>query len=351
MFILDFIKGIIFESFDLLNQMSPYLLFGFFFAGLLHVFFSLDTIAKHLGKNSFGAVVKASMLGIPLPLCSCGVIPAAMSLKQKGASKGAVISFLISTPVTGVDSILATYSLMGLLFAIYRIIASFITAVLSGILSNIFFRNDKPKPTPVSETTCEHCKMAAERKLTLKEKTSSLFNYAFVELFNDISLWLVIGIFIGGIISFIIPDDFISRYIQNEWLSMIIMLLIGIPMYICSTGSLPIAAALMLKGLNPGAAFVFLVAGPATNAVTITIVSKELGKGAAALYLLSISVCSILMGWLLNEIWNWFQMEGAHFVLKPMEMLPPWVNIVSSIILIILILASFVQKTFGVRPI
>ena len=133
---IDAVRGIFAESVSLFLRMSPYLLFGFLFAGLLHVFISLGAIARHLGKRNLASIAKSVVLGIPLPLCSCGVIPAAVLLKKKGASRGSVISFLISTPITGVDSIFATYALLGPLFAIYRVFSSALTALVAGVLAN-----------------------------------------------------------------------------------------------------------------------------------------------------------------------------------------------------------------------
>ena len=345
----ELISGILDESLKLFIQMSPYLLFGFLFAGLLHVFVSLDWIARHLGKSSFGSVIKAVVLGIPLPLCSCGVIPAAISLRKKGASRGATIGFLIATPITGIDSILATYSLLGLFFTVFRIVASSVTACIAGILANIFIRHEHVDANGevILEEECPHCHprencVAKGKGFGFKE----LFHYAFVELLGDIWKWLVFGILVGGLIAYLLPGDFIHRYLGMGWLSMIVMLIIGIPMYVCSTGSIPIAASLMLKGLSPGAALVFLLAGPATNAVTITVVARELGKKAATLYVLTIAVMSVLAGELLNCLWG-FVGEIIPHVMAPMNMLPRSVELASGIILAFLIVVAIVRGHCG----
>jgi len=343
------LKGILLESVSLFNEMSPYLLFGFFFAGILHIYVSLDAVARHLGKSSFGSVIKAVIFGIPLPLCSCGVIPSAIMLKRKGASRGAVVSFLIATPITGVDSIFATYSLLGLVFAIFRVIASAITALVAGVLTNIFdFKHKSTEELTLGET-CPHCEnepSPSESDETGVEKGSKikeLFSYAFIQLLGDIWKWLIIGILIAGIISYLIPDTFIQKYLGSSWQSMLVMLLIGIPMYVCSTGSIPIAASLLLKGMSPGAALVFLLAGPATNAVTITLVSKELGRRATIFYVMTIAVMSILMGMLLNLIWNHLGSVAPHILAHKM-MLPEWIQRASSIILVCLILFNMIRK-------
>ncbi len=213
---MDIVSGILKESYDLLNAMSPYLLFGFFFAGILHIFFSSEVIARHLGKSSFLSVVKAALFGIPLPLCSCGVLPAAMSLRREGASKGAIMSFLISTPTTGVDSILATYSLLGGLFAVYRVIASFFAGVFSGVLANIFTRHEESL-TEEKEEKCKLCDEREEHTHTAGFKIKGAFSYAFGELLQDVGKWLVLGIIIGGCIAYFIPEEFIHNYLGSGW--------------------------------------------------------------------------------------------------------------------------------------
>lgn len=326
----DIAVGILRESLDLFRDMSPYLLFGFAVAGLLHVFVSVDAIARHLGKNSIGSVIKAVVLGIPLPLCSCGVIPAAVALKKKGASKGAVISFLIATPITGVDSIFATYSLMGLLFTVARIVAASVAALVAGVLTNFLVPSDF-HAHGIEEGYDDKCPTCNPREEMSGghgahgHGIGEYFRYTFFELVGDIWKWLLIGTLIGGIIAYAVPEAFIESHLGSGWQAMLIMLVVGIPMYVCATGSIPIAAALMLKGMSPGAALVFLLAGPATNAITITVVSKELGKGATALYVLCVAVMSIVSGMVFNVVWNRFH-AIAPSVLKPMQMLPSWVE-------------------------
>ncbi|MBW1678846.1 MAG: SO_0444 family Cu/Zn efflux transporter [Deltaproteobacteria bacterium] len=339
--ILDFIMGILFESYELLNKMSPYLLFGFFFAGLLRVFFSPEKVARHLGKGKTGPVIKAALIGIPLPLCSCGVIPTAISLRRQGASKGATLSFLISTPTTGVDSILATYSLLGPLFAVYRVVSSFVAGVFSGLLAN-FFMKETSRPLEAGNT-CNLCDVNEPHLHNIFEKIKFLFHYAFVELLEGISQWLLLGILIGGTITYLIPHEFIKDYLGSGWQAMIVMLIVGIPIYVCATGSIPIVAALMFKGMSPGAGMVFLLAGPATNAVTITVLARELGKKAVAIYLISISIASILLGMLLNQIWGMFALQESLLTAMPKEFLPRWMEIGSSLILLSLITLSFLR--------
>ena len=339
---MDFVIGILISSLDLMNEMSLYILIGLLFAGILHVVIPSETISKHLGKNNFSAIIKASLFGIPLPLCSCGVIPAAIHLKKEGASNGSTVAFLVSTPTTGIDSILATYSLLGFFFAIYRIIASFLTAIIAGLLTNMFTSTKLEELK--QKSSCRTCHTTdCHDQHNYKDKIKAIYHYAIFELLADISKWLIIGILLGGIISYSIPETFFQTHFSSNWQTMFIMLLISIPFYVCATGSIPIAASLMLKGLNPGAAFVFLFAGPATNTVTISVLAKELGKKTVIIYILTISLAAILFGLGLNIIWNNF-LDSSLLVSFHEKMLSPQIKYISSIILTLCILLSFLKK-------
>jgi uncharacterized membrane protein YraQ (UPF0718 family)/copper chaperone CopZ len=325
--------------------MAPYLLFGFIFAGILNEFISTEKIARHLGKSSFGSVLKAALFGIPLPLCSCGVIPPTMTLRKSGASRGSVLSFLIATPTSGVDSILATYSLLGPFFAVYRVFASFVAALFSGFAANVLEKKNTNEP-PLNNN--ETAAMTNEKRKSVLQSAANVFHYAFIELLGEIGKWLVIGIILGGIISYALPDSFFSSHIRSGWQSIFIMLVIGIPIYVCATGSIPIAAALMMKGLNPGAAFVFLLAGPATNTVTITVIGKYLGKKTTAIYLSTLAMSSVLLGLLLDYLWRLlnFSRFYAHHIGH--KMLPGWLETSSTIILVGFLFFVFV-KPFIIR--
>ncbi len=356
MSLIHMLQGIAAESLVLMNKMAPYLLFGFFFAGLIHTFLSPEKIARHLGKRNFASVIKASLFGIPLPLCSCGVIPAALSLRKEGASIGAVLAFLISTPTTGVDSIFATWALMGGLFTVYRIVASFVTGVCAGILANIFI-----KESSVVQRAAQHaehhktaetppcCRKEEGRTRAITARASEVLRYGFVDLFDDVAQWLLIGIIAGGAISFFVPAGFFGRLIGAGWLAYIIIFLIGAPMYVCATGSIPIAASMMMKGLSPGAAFVFLVSGPATNTVTIAVVAAQLGKKAAAIYLGSIFAASVTLGFALDKIWTGVRARGLEpHAMMHGAMLPSTIEYGASFLLLALI-ASSVYRTMRRR--
>ncbi len=344
---MDIISGILRESYVLLMAMSPYLLFGYLFAGVLHIFIDTKTVSRHLGKGSFFSVIKASLFGIPLPLCSCSVIPAAMSLRREGASRGAVLSFLISAPTTGIDSIFATYSLLGMLFMVYRVAASFITGVFAGIIANIFIR-EKDIPAPRDLPKCKMCDEEKDHDHGVLHKIGGVLRYAFGDILGDTGKPLITGILIGGVIAFFLPEEFIGTYLGSGIKAIIVMLIAGIPMYVCATASIPIAAALLMKGINPGAAFAFLVAGPATNIVTISVVGKSMGGKALIVYLGSIVVCSIVMGLFLDQIYVFFHMKGAvGFLPHQHGIIPDSISIFSSVVLIMLVTMNIVTKKFA----
>lgn len=291
--------------FSILNEMSIYLLFGFLIAGILHIFVPQKIFLKYLSKNNFMSVFYSALFGIPLPLCSCGVIPTAMSLHKDGASKGSVVSFLIATPQTGIDSIIATYSLLGLPFAILRPIAAFITALFAGNITNFFVKDNSIKSN-------ENKFCPIEKSLSFIDKIKSVLEYSFVEMMHDIGKTLLIGLIIAGLISYFVPDNFFAIFKDNTLLSMILILIVAIPMYVCATGSIPIAVALMLKGMSPGTAFVLLMAGPAANFASILVISKVLGKKTLVLYLLTISLGAICFGLFIDYILPsyWFDISS-----------------------------------------
>ena len=282
----------------LISEMAPYLLLGFFLAGLMHAFIPSNFYGKYLSANNFRSVINAALFGIPLPLCSCGVIPTAMSLRKEGASKGAVVSFLIATPQTGIDSIIATYGLMGLPFAIIRPIAALVTAIFGGAAVR-----DRNADKAVLDTEKQAIGNASHKHHHEKEggksfgkKLLSALEYAFITMMEDIGKWLIIGLLVAALITIFVPTEWFAIFKGNTFASMLLVLCIAIPMYICATGSIPIAVALMMKGLTPGAALVLLMAGPACNIASILVVQKSLGTRTLLSYLLSIIVGAVLFG-------------------------------------------------------
>jgi len=302
-----------------------WLLLGLLAAGFIKSYISEDTMQRWVGGKGFAAVSRAALFGAPLPLCSCGVLPAAIGLRRSGASKEATVSFLISTPETSVDSIAVTYALMGPLMAVYRPIAALVSAIVTGMMTALV--NNEVTAAVVSADTvpscCSHeqkpeekscCASADEQKHeqgccgsiehTTVEKQNrflSAISYAASELLDDIAAWMAVGIVIAGVMLTFIPPDWLAQWGQGLF-AMLVMLVVGIPMYICAVASTPIAAGMILAGVSPGVALVFLLVGPATNIAGLALVSKELGIKVTAVYLAGISAISVAMGLLLEHL-------------------------------------------------
>lgn len=302
----------ILDSFQhVLLMMAPWLIVGFLIAGMVGVLMPREWAEKAMGKSKgWRGVLNAVLIGVPLPVCSCGVLPLTQALRKSGASKGAAAGFLISTPQTGIDSILATYSLMGPLFAIMRPLAAFLTGIVGGAIVNLMTRNDVEILTQSNgeaEKKGHCCCCCCHGKAAHKEETKPNFIVASLkkswELFSEVVRPLFIGLIIAAIVTAFVPENFFAEaFGGNDWLAMPAMILIGFPMYVCSTASIPIAASMIAKGLTPGAAFVFLMVGPAINAASITTVAQLIGRKAAIAYALVISLGAILMGVVVNVI-------------------------------------------------
>lgn len=328
----------IYPLLNLLNEMSPYLLFGFFIAGVLHEFVPRRIYADKLSGNNFRSVFWATMFGIPLPLCSCGVIPTAASLRREGASKGATVSFLISTPQTGVDSILATASLLGIPFAVIRPLVALVTALAGGWAVNRWCGDDAAESNAPKHD---------EKKKGFWQKCIGTLRYGFIEMLQDIGKWIVIGLIIAAIITVAVPEGFFSQFSGYPILSMLIVLAFAVPMYLCATGSIPIAAALILKGLSPGAALVLLMAGPATNMAAILVINKLLGRKTLIVYLLTVIAGAMGFGLLIDYALpaEWFtgaiklHGEGCCHAGEA-----PWWQTASSIIFIVLLAVAYILK-------
>ncbi|MCK5659851.1 MAG: SO_0444 family Cu/Zn efflux transporter [Methanosarcinales archaeon] len=339
--IVDILSPLIDEIWWIYSESAPYLLFGFLIAGFIHIFSTESLIGKHLGKGRISSVIKAAIIGVPLPLCSCGVVPTALSLRKMGATRGATTSFLISTPETGVDSIAITYALLDPVMTVFRPISAFITAVISGILTNLMI-SDKSSGTSIEvfePCACGVCELEDDEKASIPylKRIYAGMRFAFVELLGDMAKWLIAGMVIAGIISYLVPTSLIETFLGGNITSMLVMLIVGIPLYVCATASTPIAAALLLKGASPGAALVFLLAGPATNMATITMLYKFLGKKSLTIYLASIGICSVGLGMLLNIIYSSAGIESTAIVGTASDILPESVKTVAAIVLLLLI--------------
>ena len=310
--IIDFI--IVFSN--LFFEMAFYLMLGLFFVGFLHIFISKEMITKHIGNNSLWSVAKASLFGIPLPLCSCGVVPAAVFLSKNGASRGSVVSFLTSTPQTGVDSIIATYGMMGPIFAIFRPIAALIMGIASGILVHFVKPAADSIFAPENDNEINSSNINKTSSDTIIKKITNAAKYSFVEFLDDIAVRFLIGLFVAALITYFIPEDFFSNTsISSGILGMLLMIAIGVPMYICATASIPIAVSLLLKGFSPGVAFVFLAAGPAVNVASFSILLKSIGKQTAFAYLALLIILSIAFGLLLDLVFNLFELDPTKYLI------------------------------------
>lgn len=337
------IVAIFLEFAAVLGEMAPYLLFGFFAAGVLSVFISAETVEKHLGGRGLGPVLKAAFWGVPLPLCSCSVIPVATSLRRHGAGRGATTAFLLSTPQTGVDSILVTYGLLGPVFAIFRPLAAFVTGLVGGALVNALGNGNGAGGGDQAEACHDECCAHKEQP----GRFVRALYYGFVTLPRDIGKELIIGLLIAGLITALVPQDFFAEAIGPGLLQMLLMMAVGIPIYVCATASVPIAAALILKGVSPGAAFVFLMTGPATNAATIATIRKILGTRSAAIYLLTVAGMALVWGVLLDYVFGVSGMVLHHHV---HWMMPAWVRVGGSVTLLAVLAYALFPRKAAVTP-
>ena len=319
-------------------EMAPYLLLGFLIAGVLHVFVPQRFYANYLSKNNKFSVVWAALLGVPLPLCSCGVIPTAIGLRNEKASKGAIASFLIATPQTGIDSILATFSLMGLGFAIIRPTAALITGICGGLLVNRLVKD---------EGSCSLEGSSQLSSLNSQLKIWRVLKYAYYDMLRDIGLRLLIGLIVAALIQVAIPDEFFLSFGSQPLLQMLAILVIAVPMYICSTGSIPVAAALMMKGLSPGAALVMLMAGPAVNLASILVVHKSMGHRFTSVYLMTIVGFAILFGLLLNATGWDFTITNQHVCCMNTSVLPSPFKLICATVLTVLIIFALMMNFFS----
>ena len=360
-----YITNFLDNFFLLVDAMSIYIMLGLLFAGILKQLIPDDFVSKNLGTDSTGSVIKATIFGIPLPVCSCSVIPIAQGLRREGASKGAVQSFLISTPITGVDSILATFSFFGLLFTIFRIISSIIIAILVGLIQNYvenkeikkefkpnpmvfsrtktvnnasFFVNKPKDEESCSDSSCGCSSSTPKKKFSIK----AVFTYAYKTLFEDMVKALTVGLLLGAMFTTFVPKEYSSLLFENEVLTYFVILLFSIPLYTCATASLPIAAAFMLQGMSAGAAFIFLTAGPATSAVTMSIVYKMLGRTSLLIYVSTIAILSLLFGFGFDTFFGNLEILNISHDMDEVSI----INRVASISMLLLIFYYLVKPLF-----
>ena len=316
------LQGFFISLLNVVCEMAPYLLLGFFIAGVLHVFVPQKFYANYLSRNNKFSV--------------CGVIPTAIGLRNEKASKGAIASFLIATPQTGIDSILATFSLMGLGFAIIRPTAALITGVCGGLLVNRLVHED-------NIVDIDNCSCQVEKG----NRIWRVLKYAYYDMLRDIGLRLLIGLIVAALIQVAVPDEFFLSFGSQPLLQMLVILVIAVPMYICSTGSIPVAAALMMKGLSPGAALVMLMAGPAVNLASILVVHKSMGRRFTSIYLMTIVGFAVLFGLLLNATGIDFSVAAQDACCMSTSALPSPFKIICATVLTLLIVFALMMKFFS----
>lgn len=328
----------------IVNEMSPYVLLGFLIAGLLHVFVPASAMARHLSGRGLKPVVKAAILGIPLPLCSCGVLPAAVSLRRQGASKGASTSFLIATPQTGVDSIAATYSLLGLPMAIIRPIAALVGAVAGGMAVDRS-AGAQDESAAGAATTVNGNEFHGR---SFFGKLGAALRYGMVDMVASVGRWLVAGLLVAALITVLVPDSLFTGLSEYPLLAMLAVLVAAIPMYICATGSIPVAMSLMMKGLSPGIAFVMLMAGPAANFASLIILGKSHGRKATAIYVASVAVTAIVFGLAIDLLLprSWFAIAGAPAAGCHVEG-DIFATVCSVVLLALLVLSPWLRRRAG----
>ena len=341
----------------LVAESAPYLLIGFALAGLLKAVVPEEKVYRHLGGDSVKSVTLASLFGIPLPLCSCSVLPVATSLRRSGASKGATTSFLISTPETGLDSIGITYALLDPIMTVARPLGAFATALFTGSVVNVFVRRNWDGEAAVAPTEPvedahghDHSTVfspAGAGKRSPQEVGRESLSYAFGPLLDDLTNWLIIGLLVSGLIAVIVPDDFFGSVIPAGFVSSVLMLLIGTPMYICAAAATPVAATLIAKGLDPGAALVLLLVGPATNATTIAIIARLLGRRILVVHLIGVTGSALLLGLLINFVYTYFAVDLTAIVAQVVESGLSPVNLAAGALFVYLLVYSTVRMRLG----
>ncbi len=343
----------------LVAESAPYLLIGFALAGVLKAIVPEDKVYKHLGENRLKSVTLASLFGIPLPLCSCSVLPVATSLRRSGASKGATTSFLISTPETGLDSIGITYALLDPIMTVARPLGAFATAVFTGSVVNFVVRrgwdgDTEALPAETHDLAHDHghdhstvYTPGGVGKRSVKDVARDSMTYAFGPLLDDLTVWLIIGLLVSGLIAILVPDDFFGSVIPAGFVSSVLMLLIGTPMYICAAAATPVAATLIAKGLDPGAALVLLLVGPATNATTIAIIARLLGRRVLVVHLLGVTGSALLLGLLINAVYSYFAVDLAAIVAQVVESGLSPLDIAAAVLFVYLLVFSTVRMGLG----
>lgn len=344
----SFMYSVVEETFAMFMDAAPYMVMGIAISGLLKAFIDQSLVQRYLGGTGFLPVLRASIAGIPLPLCSCGVIPAAAALRKQGASSSATMSFLISTPQSGIDSIALSYALLDPIMTVARPIVAFVSAFIAGGLSVLF---GGPEAKPIQEScNCSGHSHHHDHDDKVKRGKNWIarleegFSFAVFDVWGDLSNMFFLGIILSGVISVAVPETFLERSLGGGLSSMILMAVIGIPMYTCATSSTPLAAALILKGVSPGAALVFLMAGPATSIINVPLIYRILGTRRLVIYLASIAFVSISAGLTVDHLYHIYQISAQATMGQGADHLPLWLQIGAATVLLTTWLANRVRS-------
>jgi hypothetical protein len=343
----NFFGSILQGAWSVLVASAPFMLFGFLASGLLKVFLPSDFVRKHLGERKFMSIFKAALLGVPLPLCSCSVLPAAAELRRQGADKGAVAAFLVSTPESGIDSIAVTWALLDPIMTVLRPLAAFLTAAATGLGIYAMEKDDNLPPDfefPDDDCSCQDDDPTAEQFTSFASRIKGAFRYGLFELMEDIGPWFAGGVLLAGILQVLLPAGFIPKTLGTGMLSMLATLAVSVPLYICASASTPVVASLAMKGLSPGAALVFLLAGPATNITSLTVIARILGRKATAVYLATIVVFSVLLGMATNAFYKALGIDASSWLTGDMTEAPGLFSIACGVVLSVLLLRAVVLR-------
>ena len=347
---MDYLKSI----WDITVKAAPWLLIGLLAAAVIRAWVPTNWIVKQLGRRGLASVLKASAVGIPLPLCSCGVLPTALGLRRQGASKPATAAFLVSTPEIGLDSFALSYVLLGPFMAIVRPIAAFVSAIAAGLAALVWGEANDVAPSSVTNDPAhaDHGvdRSASDTAATKRPGLADSLAYVFGKLLDDIKWWLAVAVIIAGIAFAVVggqPDELLVEWGQGPE-AMLVMLFVGVPLYVCATASTPIAAALLVAGVSPGTVLVLLLAGPATNIGSIAILRKELGTRTVIAYLAAIAVVSIGSGLVVDWLVGVLAISVAGQIEHAGRLIPHWVGVVAAVWLIAMAIGPVRRLVF--RP-
>lgn len=335
---------------DLVIESAPWLLMGYLLAGIIKQVIPSSWVEKQLSKPGLLSIVKGAFIGAPLPLCSCGVIPTALAIRKAGASKGATSSFLVATPETGVDSISFSYAVLGPIFALARPIGALVSAIVAGVLVNSFDgEDDKQAQASAGSSSCCASKQQnkEQQSAALGQRFVDAVKYGYGRMISDTAKWLAIGLIAATVITAVVPQSFFLQW-GDGLLAMIIMVVVGLPMYICATASTPVAASLLFAGISPGAALVFMLTGPATNIATMGVIREQLGTRSLLAYLVGVIGTAIICGLVLNSLYANFGWPLQLSMAEHGESYPLWRQL-AAVFLVALVARVWIQPLFTAK--